>query len=167
MKRKAGIPPYNDPADGSLTPEQIAENVRMSVDGIAAMNIAYDMDMSMVDAFAFVRKNRHSFEAVANATVEDQSIADVARSIKAITSANSSNAAKGNTGPRASRYASEAPAWLEAAKAAAASSTAPTSAVRKRFAKKAIKVISPNVGDDAVRAFFATHWREIDESHRE
>ena len=86
--------------------------------------------------------------------------------LKAIKSAHAREAAKRNTGHRASRYASEESAWLEAAKAAAASSTAPTSAGRKRAAKRAIKVISPNVGDDAVLTFFAKHWREIYESHR-
>lgn len=88
MKKKPGIPPYNDPADGPLTPEQIAENVRMSVDSLAALNVAFDMDMSAAEAFEFVRKNRRSFELAADALVADQTISDTARIIKAVNSAN-------------------------------------------------------------------------------
>jgi hypothetical protein len=86
MKKKSGIPPYNDPADGPLTPEQIEENVRMSVDTIAAINIAFDNDMSSANALSFVKSHRTIFERIARDLAEDQAVSDTARVIHAVLS---------------------------------------------------------------------------------
>lgn len=86
----------------------------MSVDSIAALNVSIEMGMSFADAYAFVRKNRPNFERLAGALVDDQSIADAARSIKAITSVNSSNAAK-HPRMRRPRYLDETDRWRKEA----------------------------------------------------
>lgn len=74
--------------------EQYVENARDSQDTITAISLAFDMEMSTPEALAFVQKNRHLFEAAGGAIVEDQSIADTARTIKAFASASASKAAK-------------------------------------------------------------------------
>lgn len=120
MKKKASIPHYHDADDGPLMPEQIAENMRMSADTLAALNVAFDLDMSMAEALAFVVKNRQKFEAIAAAIVEDQSIADAARTIKALALSSTSAAGKANQGKTkgTSRFKKEEPTWRKEAEIA-------------------------------------------------
>lgn len=112
MKKKASIPPYHDADDGPPTPEQIAENLRMSADTLAALNVAVDMDMSVAEAYAFVLKNRHKLEALASDLEGDLSVADAARAIKALASSSARAAGMANQGkPRTSRFKKEEPNW--------------------------------------------------------
>jgi len=82
-----------------------------------------------------------------------------------VTRKQTSTAAAHNTGTRASPYAAEYPAWMAAAKAAIAATTATTSDGRKRAVRKAIKAVSLMVGKDALSTFLAEHWASIDGSH--